>query len=123
MKTTGLIELVRVVEDLIDEDECSYDHHGYCQAHSWFETDPPCPHSRAKKLLSGDGPGVDEVSDALRCARAVIQAEYDSVLSCVCVIRDGRPDRETVDPDAVDHVEALEAILADIDSALARGAG
>lgn len=47
-----------LVADFVDSDPCRYDHHGYCQAHGWFETDPPCPHKRAKELLgakAGDG--------------------------------------------------------------------
>ena len=40
-----------LVEDFLDPDPCSYDHHGYCQAHGWFETEPPCPHKRARALL------------------------------------------------------------------------
>jgi hypothetical protein len=46
-------EYTDILEDLIDEDECSYDHHGYCQTHSWFETEPKCPHARAKAILEG----------------------------------------------------------------------
>lgn len=43
------------VRDLLKEciapmdDDCSYDHHGYCQAH--FLHDSPCPYSRAKEYL------------------------------------------------------------------------
>ncbi|MFI2663382.1 hypothetical protein [Micromonospora carbonacea] len=44
-----------LIADLVDPDPCSFDHHGYCQAHAWFETDPPCPHERAKKLLADQG--------------------------------------------------------------------
>ena len=42
--------LYQVIDDLTDPDDCWYDHHGYCQAHMWFETDPVCPHARAKEL-------------------------------------------------------------------------
>lgn len=35
--------------ELTDEDDCRYDHHGYCQAHS-LDT-APCPHSRSKTLI------------------------------------------------------------------------
>lgn len=45
-----LNELIAVLEDLIDSEACSYDHHGYCQSHSLHEK--PCPHERAKKLLA-----------------------------------------------------------------------
>lgn len=40
-----------LVRDFVDPDECWFDHHGYCQAHGWFATDPKCPHARAKELL------------------------------------------------------------------------
>lgn len=37
-----------LIGEFIDPDPCSYDHHGYCQAHG---LDPaPCPHQRAKEL-------------------------------------------------------------------------
>ena len=45
-------ELLGLVDALRDDDECWYDHHGYCQAHGWFETDPPCPDRRARELLA-----------------------------------------------------------------------
>ena len=41
-----------IIADLYDEDDCSFDHHGYCQAHGWFAIDPKCPHQRAKEYLS-----------------------------------------------------------------------
>lgn len=40
-----------VLRDLVDDDHCWYDHHGYCQAHGWLQTEPRCPHQRAKELL------------------------------------------------------------------------
>lgn len=43
--------LVDLVKDLADPDPCYFDHHGYCQAHGWFATDPACPHGRAQKLF------------------------------------------------------------------------
>ncbi|WP_406145640.1 hypothetical protein [Streptomyces anulatus] len=49
-----LLERLALVEalvaDFIDPDPCHFDHHGYCQAHGWFATDPGCPHGRAKAL-------------------------------------------------------------------------
>jgi hypothetical protein len=35
--------------ELTDEDDCRYDHHGYCQAHSLDIA--PCPHSRSRTLI------------------------------------------------------------------------
>lgn len=47
--------LLALVRDLADDDECWFDHHGYCQAHGWMTTETPCPHARARELLgSGD---------------------------------------------------------------------
>src|SRR5688572_6033935 len=40
----------RVLRDLVDPDECGYDHHGYCQAHNWL-TEGTCPQARAKLHL------------------------------------------------------------------------
>lgn len=50
-----IVELIELVEDFTDEDACRFDHNGDCQAHGWFETDPKCPHARAKELLSAMG--------------------------------------------------------------------
>lgn len=44
-----LVALHRLVMDLVDEDPCDLDHHGYCQAHNWFSV-KTCPHKRAKDL-------------------------------------------------------------------------
>lgn len=41
-----------ILADLVDPDSCWFDHHGYCQAHTWL-TEGECPHSRAKKALPG----------------------------------------------------------------------
>lgn len=45
-------DLVELLRDLVDPDDCEFDHHGYCQAHGWTETEPRCPHARAKELLA-----------------------------------------------------------------------
>jgi len=43
-----------LVRDLMDSHPCDhFDHHGYCQTHGWMQTDPPCPHGRAAKLMEG----------------------------------------------------------------------
>lgn len=47
---TEINKLYSLIEELTDKDDCYYDHHGYCQAHSLH--DSPCPHSRAKMLLN-----------------------------------------------------------------------
>ena len=43
------IKMRVLVEQFLDEDECHYDHHGYCQTHNGHKK--PCPHEIAKKLL------------------------------------------------------------------------
>lgn len=40
-----------ILEDLEENEPCFYDHHGYCQAHGWFETDPVCPQKRLRDIL------------------------------------------------------------------------
>lgn len=42
-------QLEAVLADLLTNEPCSLDHHGFCQTHYCH---PPCPHERAKKLLS-----------------------------------------------------------------------
>ena len=47
------IELLRgLISDLTDDESCSYDHHGYCQTHGWFDDETTCPHARAKRIAS-----------------------------------------------------------------------
>lgn len=48
-----LRELRELIDDLTDPDPCQFDHHGYCQTHGWFDTEPACPHARAKAILAG----------------------------------------------------------------------
>ena len=38
-----------LLSELVDPDDCRYDHHGYCQSHSLHNA--PCPHSLAKSFL------------------------------------------------------------------------
>ncbi len=42
-------DLLAILIRLVDEDDCRYDHHGYCQTHNLGEQ--PCPHEQAKPLL------------------------------------------------------------------------
>lgn len=44
-------ELIELIDALRDPEPCHFDHHGYCQEHSYLWTDPPCPHGRAAKLI------------------------------------------------------------------------
>lgn len=52
------LPLRALVLDLFQDSPCAFDHHGYCQEHGWFETEPACPHSRIRALgLDQDGRG------------------------------------------------------------------
>ena len=44
-----LNEALHLIADLTSNEDCWYDHHGYCQAHNL--DDAPCPHERARKAL------------------------------------------------------------------------
>jgi len=46
-----LREIIHLLEET-EPDECSFDHHGYCQAHGWMATEPRCPHVLANEALS-----------------------------------------------------------------------
>lgn len=46
---------LELLAEMVDPDPCWFDHHGYCQAHGYFETDPKCKHARAKDLLREHG--------------------------------------------------------------------
>lgn len=54
---TLLARALSILENMInvDDDPCEFDHHGYCQAHNWFYTEPKCPDARAKELLKECG--------------------------------------------------------------------
>ncbi len=56
--------LLRLIGDLTDPDDCWFDHHGYCQAHGWTDTDPRCPHARAREVLAGETPSPPVASAA-----------------------------------------------------------
>ncbi|WP_395109803.1 hypothetical protein [Actinomadura sp. SCN-SB] len=40
---------VDLLRELVDPDDCHFDHNGFCQAHGFS---PPCPHAQAKTLLA-----------------------------------------------------------------------
>lgn len=43
-----------LLESLVDEDDCWFDHHGGCQAHGYLSLEPGelCPQHELKQLLS-----------------------------------------------------------------------
>ncbi len=57
------VEKVRqMVCDLIDPDDCWFDHHGGCQAHGYLTLNPGelCPHMEAKQWLGAFPAGGDD---------------------------------------------------------------
>lgn len=51
-----------LAKELYDDEPCSFDHHGGCQAHGWLEPGPgeECPDGRAQRLFEG---GNDDAND------------------------------------------------------------
>jgi hypothetical protein len=43
-------DMYEALKDMVDPDDCSVDHHGYCQTHGWLQSGL-CPHFRAKLAL------------------------------------------------------------------------
>lgn len=41
---------ISILNDLIDNEKCEFDHHGHCQACGWTGEDL-CPYERGKNLL------------------------------------------------------------------------
>ncbi|WP_280466781.1 hypothetical protein [Nocardia cyriacigeorgica] len=57
-----LSQLRRLVRDFTDPDECSFDHHGGCQAHGYLSLEPGelCPHAEAKQMIAEWETNTDE---------------------------------------------------------------
>ena len=51
-KTSLPADVIALIEGFTRNEPCRPDHHGYCHEHLWFETEPACPHARAKQLLA-----------------------------------------------------------------------
>lgn len=47
-------QLLALIRDLTDPDDCWFDHHGGCQAHGYLSLEPgeKCPQQEAKELLA-----------------------------------------------------------------------
>lgn len=45
-----------LLAELIDEDDCSFDHHGGCQAHGYLSLEPGelCPVEEAKRIIAAN---------------------------------------------------------------------
>lgn len=48
---------LNLIADLVDPDDCWFDHHGGCQAHGYLSLEPgeKCPQQEAKELLAAGG--------------------------------------------------------------------
>ncbi len=57
-------QVKQLLRDLTDPDDCSFDHHGGCQAHGYLSLQPGelCPHAEAKQLIAGWLPVPDATS-------------------------------------------------------------
>jgi hypothetical protein len=60
----------QLVRDLADPEQCSFDHHGGCQAHGYLSLQPgeKCPQQEAKDWLSRNKPAAEvlrEVADQI----------------------------------------------------------
>lgn len=46
----------QIIQELTDSDPCSFDHHGDCQAHGFFDlsSENPCGHEKAKRFLAAE---------------------------------------------------------------------
>lgn len=50
-----LDEALNIIEALISEEDCRFDHKGDCQEHGWFNlrvNNEKCPHEEARELLA-----------------------------------------------------------------------
>ena len=44
-------DIIEVLNNVLDDEPCRLDHHGYCQTHDWPDASP-CPNKRGNTLLS-----------------------------------------------------------------------
>jgi hypothetical protein len=56
---TPIPTMLEILADLVDPDDCNFDHHGGCQAHTFLSLEPGeiCPQQAAKDIL--DEYGID----------------------------------------------------------------
>ena len=54
--------LLNLIRDLVDGDDCWFDHHGGCQAHGCLSLEPgeKCPHQEGKEILTAQGMWGDD---------------------------------------------------------------
>ena len=60
---------LELLESLLDDEDCDYDHHGGCQAHGYLtlEKGQRCPQEEARELLALSKPNAD-LSTGIPCA-------------------------------------------------------
>lgn len=82
-------QLADIVRDLFDDSPCgSFDHHGYCQHHSWL-SDKRCPHARAREVLAAlddASPRRGQPSIPHLIARAAAAAAQPGPLPFTCPV-------------------------------------
>lgn len=50
-----IVKLKELLSELVDPDDCWFDHHGGCQAHGFLSLNgQTCPHAEAKAILQED---------------------------------------------------------------------
>lgn len=55
-----LENIARLYLDYVSgDDACSFDHHGYCQSHGWYD-DGPCIATYIKEVFNMDAPKIHE---------------------------------------------------------------
>lgn len=47
--------LLELIQDLAEGECCPPECTTGCHVHQWYETDPPCPHARAREVLKEAG--------------------------------------------------------------------
>jgi len=54
-----MTDLLLLLADIVDHEDCWFDHHGECQAHPFLSLEPHgiCPMAKAKQVL--DDAGID----------------------------------------------------------------
>lgn len=90
---------------------------GHAIATLHFADPTPFEEKRKRASLIAAAP---DLLDALRVAREFIAGELATSLRDACVVRDGVPDRSTMDELCAPYIDDCDARLARIDTALAK---
>lgn len=100
-----------LVQDFLDPDPCSFDHHGHCQTHGWL-AEGSCPHSKARQML-----GALEPIPSEREAAATLASECTDHAEVIlwCADRVRSVDDDPAVRDAADYLHGLST-RAQVDS-------